>query len=197
MNTKTNVSKPISYVLLAAIVAAIGANLFSLIVNARFISSISAGLALMGCCSALHYVFKGYKKDAAKYYKFYMLLLYLSFVVGAIGPSLIVEYPDGLIRFITISFFVVSDCTQAAFCMTLALSHDLGKKTSMIMCWVMVVLCSIFMVISIGFTPSEFMGGGIAGVVYALRSASNLVIVLIGLLMTAAKYQDKTVRGTR
>lgn len=191
MTTKTNVSKFVSIYLLICTVLVIGLNLYELFSAHVPITMMSACMAILCCAAAAIYALKGYRKDSAKYYKLFMILLFVFFQLKNCEVGIIGENPAETGSMIG----WVSLC--AALALVLALSSDLGKKKSMMLCWIMLTVTVAMLVMGMILRPGVVLGGSFMGTAIAIHTASTCFLAQAALVMTVAKYQDKTARGTK
>lgn len=139
------------------------------------VESISNLLALI---YAFFYLINGYKKDYATYYKVAMLVNAANaLVVTALSSNENTKY---------ISIISCAICFGAI--LTLALAKNLGKNTSLALCLIVVVLRTMGLI-------SCFMANATVDIVLILL-LSQLVLALVILLATIAKYVDKQERNT-
>ena len=139
------------------------------------VESISNLLALI---YAFFYLINGYKKDFATYYKIAMLVNAVNaLVVTALSSNEATKY---------ISIISCAICFGAI--LTLALAKNLGKNTSITLCLIVIVLRTMGIV-------SCFMASATLDINLILM-LSQLVLALVILLATIAKYVDKQERNT-
>ena len=161
------------------------AQIFSLYSDATYIvislcQSISAVFALI---SGFLYLVKGYKKNAAAYYKGYVWIILIADMFAAIvGISVVTSYVVKIIWAIGLILLAV-----------LATSKDLGKAKSITIA-VCIILCktvllivalSIYSVLDPVFVP------------VVMDAASQLVLTFTTTFMVCGKYLDKAARGAK
>lgn len=128
---------------------------------------------------AFFYIVNGYGKDYAKYYKLSMLFHALNaLIVTAVAANEKTKY---------ISIVMCAICF--ALVLVLALGKDLGAKKSLTICVIVVVIRAAGL-ISQYFAVKTFDP-------ITILTVSQLVLALMILASTLAKYDDKQVRGTK
>ena len=125
---------------------------------------------------AFLYLFKGYTKSAAVYYKLFLAFLLLQFVVNFIMPIVRGDVLEIILHAVSILVLVV-----------LAFGKDLGAKNSQIL---FVILAALQIAITVLAIMSGLSGRIITNV------ARLLLIGTLG-LMLEGKYADKRARGKR
>lgn len=190
MTTKTNTSKGIQTVLAAACLAAAGANVAVIVLNQVLSSVLGAVLGLFGCFAAMYYAWRGCSKNAAICYKIYMLIAVVSYQLAssALGIHL-----NGVAAGVSVGLYTLG----AGCALALALGTDLGKKTSMILCWIIIAVTAALMCTAAIVLPGAVRGGSVMGTIALSRAGSNFFLAVVAMAMTAAKYQDKAARGTK
>lgn len=191
MTTKTNVSKFVSIYLLMCTVWAIGTNLHMLLTVHVPISVMTSCISILCCVMATQYALKGYRKDAARYYKFFMIILFVFFQFRNCEITLRGQNPIDS----GVSVGWVSLC--AALALVLGLASDLGKKKSLTLAWIMVAVTIMVLFIEVPRNPGVIRGGDYIGTVITFRASSDCFLSQAALAMTVAKYQNKTARGTK
>lgn len=126
----------------------------------------------------LFYAFNGYKKNAAKYYKTYMICYAVS-VLAAVVNS--VSKGSGHMIEICISLFTLCAALMLAF------AKDLGRDRSKFAGYFILVL-SIVNIIIVAIDI-----GGLPAIIGAIEEAALAALTCI---FVAAKYADKNKRGT-
>lgn len=190
MEKKRTISLWASIYLLVILAVILFFNVYVIVTHALPIFVIGACEGVLGCLAALFYALKGYSKNAAKYYKLYMVFVFLNYQMAVSSSGIRVTGLGG-------GLLGAACCLLAAFALTLALSHDLGKTTSMILCWGMVAVSFGIIVVMFLEHPGVFRGGNITSTAAIIRACSNCFLAHIALVMTYAKYKDKEVRGTK
>lgn len=127
---------------------------------------------------AFVYLINGYKKDFAKYYKVAMIVNAINaLVVTALSSNEATKY---------ISIISCAICFGAIT--TLALAKNLGKNTSLLLCGIVIVLRTMGII-------SAFIAH-VSMNIDLIIMLSQLVLSLVILLATIAKYVDKDERHT-
>ena len=138
-------------------------------------------IILIALVSGLFYAFYGYKKEAAKYYKLFMILTLITFVSSVASH---------LPYFAKATFNTCAAFARIIPIALLTFKKDFGKKNSII-CACVVFACSLLILI-----------GSI--VITRISTPYNIVLSLNQVLLSAiviifveAKYADKDARGTK
>ena len=159
-----------------AMLAAVCANVFvitKLLPGA--LDTVLSALLILTCVAGIHYILAGCKKkEGAVYYHWFMVLF--SFV--------------GLITLVSLSGSAVSVlCTAVAYgCLcVVAAAKDLGKAKSMAL-----ILAVVVATLVQSFLPVNAEGQDVL-----IRSWTVVLLALVSLLMTVAKYVDKASRGSK
>lgn len=150
------------------------------------IAIVDALVCAIGLLSGLIYSLNGYKKDAAKYYKVFMLLYavdsLISFVaiLSLYGISFSSANQINLIHAIHLVILV---CT----CL-LAFAKDFGKSNSKTAAWVILILTGIKLI-------NDITTGAIVSVDFA--SLAIFIQAIIAFVLVSHKYADKEARGAK
>ena len=134
---------------------------------------------ILGYFVGLLYAFSGYKKDAAKYYKLYMLAVLVAEVMSIFNLAPRTQ-PD------VISYVLRGACIVFAILLTFA--KDLGSKTTLSICSASLFI-HIFNLVRIIINANNKLAA-------ATNSVSDLALIIIALVFILAKYEDKKARGT-
>lgn len=154
------------------------------------VSAVVEFLALV--FSVLYYVF-GFRKDAAKFYKLFMLFYASTYLVellaAIIGKSELSVLTDA-------STTIIFSMILYGNTLLLAVSKDLGKKASLGLCIAGVVCYALPLAGCAvpGFMPFDTP---VLWLSCLILFASHFVLALNALIMTLAKYKDKEMRGTK
>ena len=187
MEKQTKTVNPLLAVITAVILAAaMAASLYFIITGIAAIKVTCAVLFLAMLCG-LFYLVKGFRKDAAKFYRFYMsvsafavlVVLIAACVVGVTGVT------NGGIGFILM--VTVGIVLYGSF-LLLGYAKDLGKKKNYIIC---AISCAISLISAAIIAIIENDAWDKASVIFA-----TFVLSLLAFVMTVAKYQDKAQRGS-
>lgn len=154
--------------------------------------TVSAIAELCALVFAGFYYLRGFPKDAAKYYRLFMLFYAFTFLAetaaGALThDSLGVSTDDPVMLIVTMILY--------GNVLILAVAKDLGRAVSLTLC---AVSAAIYLVPLIGI----WIPGTVDFATDAAKTANILLYVVWfaqacnALLMTLAKYMDKAARGT-
>lgn len=168
--------------LLIVIAIALRITVFTKINRIAQTESVVCILALL---FGLIYSLNGYKKDSAKYYMTFMILLALNSIVSLCGP--ISETINGTITFLNTVFAVVEVLVLVCTFM-LAFGENLGKAKSTKISYVLLLLEVVKAILALANGITTPMG---------LSSVSFLIQGFIVCLLVNAKYEDKESRGAR
>lgn len=191
MNQK---NKVLSYVYIVLCALCIVGSVFVLLQDIELpVNKIVAVDAIVCTCFAMFYAVKGYKKEAAPYFKTYMILAFLFFQGCACTNG--VNY--GADYKIASHFLILTNTLLASIFLCLALAKDMGKDLSYKLLCIAQVLTFVGVVLAFVFRPGVAFGGSVENTVSVVRGMSKFVVVSIACLMTKFKYEDKAVRGTK
>lgn len=168
--------------LLIVIAIALRLTVFTKITRIAQTETIVCILALL---FGLFYSLNGYKKDSAKYYMTFMILLALNSIVSLCGP--ISEMINGTITFISIVFAIVEALVLVCAFM-LSFGENLGKAKSTKISYIFLLLEIVKAILALSNGIITPMG---------LSSVSFLILGFIVCLLVNAKYADKESRGAR
>lgn len=181
LKAKNGLYKFILILNLLLIVAGIAGSVFTMINKDAGAWLQFTGLAaILGFVSAVYYVFMGYSKDAAKYYKEFVALFVIFELVRTVAIG--AQYQAGLLA----AFAAVAYGCGVA----LLFGKDLGKNCSFWLAGV-AIICSIGSIVAAASMNAEmkFFELMMSGCQFALT-------FMLG-TMTYAKYLDKEARGTK
>lgn len=153
--------------------------------NAWFI--VDALVEIIALIASITYFAMGYKKDAARYYKLFMLLQAATFVVEYLVSSFIdnTEPASGVL--IAFSLVLYGNTLM------LALAKDLGKKVTIgIASFNLVVYTAVL----VGSLFDDYLTS-VARTDTIILATTWFALAGITLLMTIAKYVDKAKRNTK
>lgn len=170
----------VAYALIAIM---IGTSIFSLtrVSRGEFVTVIVDIFA--GICAFI-YFFKGYTKDAAKYFKIVMILTAASFLVDYLGLAFAPTMAEVTPR--DHYFEIVSSLVIYGNYMVLAFAKDLGEKESNVMVGVNCVIYVINLIMMICSSDR---------IELVIQCVSWLASALICFAMVRAKYLDKRSRN--
>lgn len=146
------------------------------------VSSIQSGSAILALLSGFIYFIKGYKKNAAKYFKGYVWIAVIADMFATIvGIS---EVPSYFIKIIWASSLV--------FLVILATGKDLGRENSFTLA-ILIFLCKFILLVSAVLNSTIL---GVAYIPVVLDIVAQLILTITTTLMVCGKYLDKASRGT-
>ncbi|MBQ0026153.1 MAG: hypothetical protein KBS79_02135 [Lachnospiraceae bacterium] len=137
--------------------------------------------ALGALVFAAYYVFAGYTKDAAGFYKVY---------TGIFGLSLLVALIDAIVEG-THALGISCTAIALAIIVVLLFVKNLGKTVSLTLCVVLLAACAFVLVNFIGAND-----GSPIGILNMLHSIVLMILAFMQFVITFAKYIDKKERGT-
>lgn len=176
----------ISYINLLLISFCIVGCIYGVIVTKNIFYSIEALVEVAALVLSIVYFVKGYKKDAAKYYKSFMLLQASTFVIEYAFSTFIPSVD-------TSGIYEAFSLILYGNTLLLAVAKDLGKKVT-------ISLASFNLVVyTFTFIGSFFEAypTPIAKTDSILMTTTWFSLAGITLLMTIAKYIDKEKRNTK
>lgn len=139
-------------------------------------------ITLLSLLSATVYCVYGYKKDASNYFKAFILLLAIQELIRIPG---IVKL-GGVMSGINISDYLIFIAISFAVMCVLFMAENLGKKKSVIL-GLVALLLNILIVIKSVINGYYF---------HLMVLLPNVVLFAVLVLMILAKYYDKAERGT-
>lgn len=137
---------------------------------------------------SLVYLLYGYKKNAADYFKFFMLFLALKELLAI--ESMLVEEGAPI-------YAVVIVATMMLGFVVLAFGKDLGKKKSTIACAIVVGLSVLTLIVGMMYTPKDLTKNVLVGITLNIFNLTRVLMTSITAIMVYAKYEDKYARGTK
>ncbi len=186
--------KILTVILLILLIASAAGNIHTIChVYNTILPNISAGIAIITVIFAIIYMIKGYSKDAAFYYKAFMVLSALFYQSLAIST---VTSDDILPQTFTfaIGFQIGANCLLFGLFLLLCFGKDIGKKTTnFIGILSLIVTVSVFIVLAV--KNPQSIDKNILGLLYS-RLFSRIVFVITAYLLIQFKYIDKDERGT-
>lgn len=147
---------------------------------------------ILGVLFAIFYILYGHSKNAAVYFKIFLLLLTIAeltrivAVGGLVFDSVTDECLSIFICCVTFACYIILTCVK-----------DLGKVKSLCICGLVLVI-KLFFLISLIVREKNFIGTSANNSleVLLIPSVQCLVTILLSLLMIE-KYIDKEARGTK
>ena len=181
LKTKNATYKAILIFNLLCIVAALVLCALSIVdATSNLAQQIACLFQIAALIYAAYYVFAGFTKDAAKYYKTFAAIFALAQIASLSSLSANANsYFGSLLSALTLGLILV-----------LFLSKNLGKKTSLILCGILVVVVVLSLIAAL------VEGGFTTGAVIFPIIARFVLAALLG-IMTFAKYIDKAARGSK
>lgn len=153
------------------------------------IAKIDVIVCVIALIFGIFYAFNGYKKDAAKYYKAFMILVFVSALNSIITPlSFIItsqsaDAVSGII--LTICHLPIAVCIGF-----LSFGKDLGKDKSIKLAIAVLVLNAIKLLYIV-------ITGGTLGITTLSACIANAILAIIIVVFVSAKYADKASRGAK
>ena len=188
LKTNNPVYKIILIFSLVLIAAGIAVSVYSVFApDATTWIRISGGFTFVTLLFAVHYIVKGYSKDAAKYYKVYTAAFALCQIISIIGISTSAEN----------AIAVLYPAIIFGFLILLMVTKDLGKKNSAIICGMIIFFSALALATGIYGCPGITLGGTMYGTLVLGRNAIQMLLGCLLGVMTFAKYSDKAERGTK
>ena len=142
--------------------------------------------ALAFICGII-YAWKGYTKQAAGYYKAFILLTMLAAVVLAVLNYMNQGFGTGTVLMI-IRIIILA---------VLAFGKDLGKKRTWMLFWVLVAVDFLYSIISYMFPGALDVTDNVMTVFRMESLFSRLIMDVTIALAIRGKYVDKEARGTK
>lgn len=181
MNRK--LSKPLLQLAFSLLAIATGLCIFALIKKEVDYPTGVIIINFLSIAVAFMYFFKGYSKDAAKYFRIVMLFDAATYILDclylAVKP-IQVDIDAGIYASLALILVMYGNT------LIIAIGKDLGKKASLL-----IYGCNTLLYVA-NFVSS--LGGNISELTVALIW---LILSLVGLIMIEAKYMDKENRNTK
>ena len=159
--------------------------------------TIAAGVELLALVFSVLYFFFGYKKDAAKYYRLFMLFYAFTYVAEIFAG--IFEYKNTGTIGVTqkVSYTIIVSMILYGNALILAVGNNIGKTASYILCGINIFAYAlpVLAVVIPGLEIVSFESRAVASASIILY-VTWLILAFNALLMTIAKYHDKDLRGT-
>ena len=151
---------------------------------APIVTNVFSALALLG---ALLYIFRGGRKSEAMFYRGFLYFLALTELVSIIvGIGTLQNVVEGA----RLSFTVTLLTLAFGIYLFLATAKDLGKVPSF--------FCGgLAFLLFLGLLLSDVIRSTGAVTADKLSGGANLALSFVALYLIAAKYKDKTARGTK
>ena len=152
--------------------------------NSLAIVKVESVIGVIGLIMGFIYAFNGYKKDDAKYYKWFMYIYAVNSLVSVIVPVLDANKERPL-TLLTIFGIINLIC----ICL-LTFVKDFGKTKSFVSIGI-VLLINVVRFISILFAANE------SNTSIITASLENLVLAIIAFMFVVCKFADKASRGAK
>lgn len=178
----------ISLILILICIAGSNHGIFSQ--ESGLILKLACGANMISLLAAIHYVFMGYKKDAAGSYK---VFLYFCAFSELISVLLAASFEDKLSS--TIGAFL--SALTYGIILVMAAARDLGKVISFSLCGVIYAVRMFAFISTFVALPGMARGGEEINTIYTLYTAASALIAFLIGIFTYAKYVDKEDRGTK
>ena len=178
----------ISLILILVCIAGSNHGIFSQ--ESGIVLKLACGANMVSLLAAIHYVFMGYKKDAAGSYKTFLFFCAFSELLSVLLSA---SFEDQLSS--TVGAFL--SALTYGIILVMAVGKDLGKTVSYILCGIIyAVRMFAFLSTFIAF-PGITRGGTEINTIYTLYAAASALIAFLIGIFTYAKYVDKEDRGTK
>lgn len=149
----------------------------------KIIAVFQAGTAILALISGFIYLVKGYKKNAAAYFKGYVWIILIADMFAVIvGITEATSYFCKIVWAVALILLAV-----------LAAGKDLGKIKSFAVAG-LILLCKVILLITV-ITNHSILG--VAFVPVLLDMIAQIVRTITTGLMVCGKYLDKAARGTK
>ena len=149
--------------------------------------TLSSIMVIIALTVGMVYVFMGFTKDAAPYLRYFMGFAALSELASIADVANMNVTPFGAcFGAVIYGVYII-----------LTVGKDLGKKQSLLLCVILLVLSVVMLIGSISSFPGLVLGGNTQGTLYMIRSAAKVCLATTALLAIYAKYVDKASRGTK
>ena len=176
----------------ALILACVAGCVYILISGSGLYYSVSAAAELLALVFSVMYYLRGYNKDAAKYFRMFMLFYACTYIAETLATVL--GYDDlGVIS--DVSESVVFSMILFGNTLVLALGKDLGTRVSYTLCLINAAfyalpIIGLFIPGMINFETEQIKAASI------ILYCTWFVLSLNAFIMTVAKYKDKAARGS-
>ena len=183
MNEKTRKSLSVIQIIMTAIwiLLCVWALIMSTGINSGVLCDIIALAALL---MAMVYLIKGYKKDAAKYYHWFMIIFTVSVLADSVFNAMNYDF-----NYLTITSYGV-------LCI-LCVAENLGRQKSIILGLIVLICLAASLVMTLIKTPGILRGGDAITTQMVIRAGASFTMAIILNIMIMAKYKDKEARETR
>ncbi len=161
---------------------------YTIMIPESIVGIVASAFNFLALFAALFYILRGCKKDAAKYFKYFVAAFTIAEAVNII--SLCIATSTVFSAKILALIFVF-DIALLIFLLIVLLKKDLGAKKTISMGLIIAILSIVdfvkgIIVSTAAGTPNE-----------ALIGFTTLALGLTMLFMIYAKYKDKAARGTK
>ena len=176
-NTKNATYKLILIIALVLIVAALVLTALAIAHDdSNLASQVSCLFKIAALIYAAYYIFAGFSKDAAKYFKTFAAIFALAEIASLANLGMSANsYFATLVATLSLSAILV-----------LLFSKDLGKKKSLMISAALIVFTVISLIMALANAVAIIVWGPLA---------ATVVLACLFFIMTFAKYVDKASRG--
>lgn len=150
-----------------------------LVTGNTLLPKISIAIHFGAYIAGILYAVSGYKKDAAKYYKVFMLFLVVSEILSFVSKMDRSEPP-------MFSMILSGICVFAA--LILFFVKDFGKKNTIAICSMSLILHISNLLYTLINASAKFQA--------ATGPISDSILLIVALVFIVAKYEDKASRGS-
>lgn len=181
---------PVLVVEILLIAAAIYANARILFSSSEYVTwsyRIGEIITLCAVLNAFMYLIDGCKKDAARYFRDFMI----SLTIAELFSMILIAKGD-----VVDTFEIVPAMVSFGMLCVLSVTENLGKKNSNLLALFVLVCKAISAVAVYVNNPGTARGGTQMGTICLVRSLTSFALVLIMCCMIYAKYEDKASRGS-
>lgn len=145
-------------------------------------TQIGSLISIFALVAAFNYLVGKYEKSSAIYYKAYLALHVLVRLITLISVGMLSDNPG----------LLVINALEFCLAVILLVGKDLGKKVSMILCFVLIALCLVDVPVAFAARPENAVVLRVLG-----NGLSSLLCAILLTVMTYGKYLDKATRGTK
>lgn len=153
--------------------------------SADAMTTVSSVVSIVAMGFALVYLFMGYKKNAAVFYKVYTYVFAMSQIIAVIGLAKDSE------NFVGVSVYVI----LLGLILILAVVPDLGRKVTFIICGIIFALGFVLLITTLFVYSPESVSSTVDGF-FRVFAGDVSVIVMSSVMwvMAGAKFNDKALR---
>lgn len=192
MEQSHNLQKPLAFADLILILLCAAGCVYIFASGCGVYYILSAAAELLSLIFSVLYFVKGFQKDAAKYYRLFLLFYALTYPVEVLAAVLGYEQ-IGVSSVLPVS--AVFSMLLYGNTLILAVGKDLGKKVSYLLCGIN-VFSDLIPVIGCMIPGAVTFANEKIAASSIILYCTWLILSLNAFVMTAAKYRDKAARGT-